>query len=97
VHIVPQDGARRRLFIAPAGLWITLEAGRIASADYDGMSGQVVLTLDPADAATSKARLLFETTTKDGKPYALGGATADRGGYAIPLSATTTRVTLTPR
>lgn len=97
VHIVPQDGARRRLFIAPAGLWITLEAGRIASADYDGMSGQVVLTLDPADPATSKARLLFETTTKDGKPYALGGATADRGGYAIPLSATTTRVTLTPR
>lgn len=96
VHIVPQDGARRRLFIAPAGLWITLEAGRIASADYDGTSGQVVLTLDPA-AATSKARLLFETTTKDGKPYALGGATADRGGYAIPLSATATRVTLTPR
>lgn len=97
VHIVPQDGARRRLFIAPAGLWITLEAGRIASADYDSASGQVVLTLDPADAATSKARLLFETTTKDGKPYALGGATADRGGYAIPLSATATRVTLTPR
>ena len=97
VHIVPQDGARRRLFIAPAGLWITLEAGRIASADYDGASGQVVLTLDPADAATSKARLLFETTTKGGKPYALGGATADRGGYAIPLSATATRVTLMPR
>ncbi|QGP80990.1 DUF5695 domain-containing protein [Sphingobium sp. CAP-1] len=97
VHIVPQDGARRRLFIAPAGLWITLEAGRIASADYDGASGQVVLTLDPADAATAKARLLFETTTKDGKPYAIAGATADRGGYAIPLGAATTRVTLTPR
>jgi hypothetical protein len=97
VHIIPQDGARRRLFIAPAGLWITLEAGRIASADYDAASGQVVLTLDPADAATAKARLLFETTTKDGKPYALGGGTADRGGYAIPLSTTATRITLTPR
>lgn len=97
VHVVPQDGARRRLFIAPAGLWITLEAGHIASADYDGASGQVVLTLDPADAATMKARLLFETTTKDGKPYAIDGGTADRGGYAIPLTASTTRVTLTPR
>lgn len=97
VHIIPQDGARRRLFIAPAGLWITLEAGRIASADYDAASGNVVLTLDPADAATAKARLLFETTTKDGKPYALGGGTADRGGYAIPLTTTATRITLTPR
>ncbi|MFC3443644.1 DUF5695 domain-containing protein [Sphingobium rhizovicinum] len=97
IHIVPQDGARRRLFIAPAGLWITLEAGRIASADYDAASGNVVLTLDPADAATSKARLLFETTTKDGKPYAFGGGTADRGGYAIPLTSTATRITLTPR
>lgn len=97
VHIVPQDGARRRLFIAPAGLWITLEAGRIASADYDAASGNVVLTLDPADAATSKARLLFETTTKDGKPYAIDGGTADRGGYAIPLTSGTTRITLTPR
>ncbi len=97
IHIVPQDGARRRLFIAPAGLWITLEAGRIASADYDAASGNVVLTLDPADAATAKARLLFETTTKDGKPYAFSGGTSDRGGYAIPLTSAATRITLTPR
>ncbi len=97
VHIVPQDGARRRLFIAPAGLWITLEAGRIASADYDSASGQVVLMLDPANAAATKARLLFETMTKDGKPYAISGGTADRGGYAIPLTVGVTRVTLTPR
>lgn len=97
IHIVPQDGARRRLFIAPAGLWITLEAGRIASADYDAASGQVVLTLDPAHATTAKARLLFETTTKDGKPYAIDGGAADRGGYAISLNASVTRVTLTPR
>ncbi|NWK94407.1 hypothetical protein DM806_01630 [Sphingobium lactosutens] len=97
IHIAPQDGARRRLFIAPAGLWITLEAGRIASADYDAASGNVVLTLDAADAATAEARLLFETTTKDGKPYAIDGGTADRGGYAIPLTTGATRITLTPR
>ncbi|PZU06216.1 MAG: hypothetical protein DI606_18400 [Sphingobium sp.] len=97
VHIVPQDGARRRLFIAPAGLWITLEAGRIASADYDSASGKVVLTLDPADAFTTKARLLFETTTSGGRAYTSSGGTADRGGYAIPLTANSTRITLTPR
>jgi hypothetical protein len=48
VTITPKDGARRRLFIAPAGLWITLEAGRIASARYTPSDGAITLTLDPA-------------------------------------------------
>lgn len=97
VKITPQDGARRRLFIAPAGLWITLEAGRIAGADYDSASGKVVLSLDPASATAPAARLLFETTTKEGRPYAIDGGSADRGGFAIPLGGGPTAVTLTPR
>ncbi|UIJ44667.1 DUF5695 domain-containing protein [Sphingomonas cannabina] len=97
VRIVPKDGARRRLFIAPAGLWITLQAGRIADATYDSASGKVTLTLDPATAIAPAARLLFETTTASGRPYALDGGTADRGGYAIPLGAAATTVTLAPR
>jgi hypothetical protein len=97
IRILPRDGARRRLFIAPAGLWITLEAGRIASADYDSASGKVVLTLDPADATSAAARLLYEITTKDGRPYAIEGGTADRGGYAIALGSGATTVTLSPR
>jgi hypothetical protein len=40
IGIVPRDGARRRLFIAPAGLWITLQEGRhIQRATYDTGSG----------------------------------------------------------
>lgn len=97
VHVEPKDGARRRLFIAPAGLWVTLEAGRIKSADYDARTGKVVLTLDPATAETPAARLLFETTTAGGKPYTADTGTADRGGYAIPLGTGSTTVTLSPR
>lgn len=97
VHVEPKDGARRRLFIAPAGLWITLEAGRIKSADYDARTGKVVLKLDPATAETPAARLLFETTTAGGKPYTADTGTADRGGYAIPLGTGATTVTLSPR
>ncbi|MPS68668.1 MULTISPECIES: DUF5695 domain-containing protein [Novosphingobium] len=97
VHVEPKDGARRRLFIAPAGLWVTLEAGRIKSADYDARTGKVVLTLDPATAETPAARLLFETTTAGGKPYTADTGTADRGGYAIPLGTGATTVTLSPR
>jgi hypothetical protein len=97
VRLTPKDGARRRLFVAPAGLWITLESGRIQSAQYDAKSGKVVLTLDPASTAAPTARLLFETTTSGGHPYATDAGTADRGGYAISLASGATTVTLSPR
>jgi len=97
VHIEPKDGARRRLFVAPAGLWITLESGRIKSADYDAKTGKVVLRLDPASATAPNARLLFETTTAGGKTYGTDTGTADRGGYAIALGTGETAVTLSPR
>ncbi|MCJ2185778.1 DUF5695 domain-containing protein [Novosphingobium beihaiensis] len=95
--VTPRDGARRRLFIAPAGLWITLEEGRIASAAYDAKSGKVTLTLDPATATAPQARLLFKTTTADGRAYETDTGTPDRGGYAIALGSGETTVTLSPR
>lgn len=97
VRFTPRDGARRRLFVAPAGLWITLEAGRIQGAEYDTKTGKVVLTLDPATAIAPTARMLFETTTSDGRPYETSTGKADRGGYAVPLGSGATTVTLSPR
>src|SRR3546814_10043040 len=49
ISITPRDSARARLFIAPAGQWITLEAGKIARATYTPAPGRIELTLDPAD------------------------------------------------
>src|SRR3546814_10660688 len=57
ISVSPRDGARARLFIAPAGQWITLEAGKIAHAAYAPATGAIELTLDPADAHTPAARL----------------------------------------
>lgn len=54
VHIEPRDSARTRLFIAPANLWITLVAGRIASADYSARGG-VTIRLAPADEHTRQS------------------------------------------
>jgi len=96
LRIRPRDGARRRLFIAPAGLWITLEAGRIASAAYDTRSGAVSLTLDPASADTATARLMLETTTPGGRRYTTTAGTPERSGRSIGLGAEPTNVTLVP-
>jgi hypothetical protein len=69
VTIVPRDGARSRLFIAPAGLWLTLDSGKIRSARFDPKTGRVNLTLDPADQFTPVARLRIERTLKSVRDY----------------------------
>ncbi|MFV0623676.1 DUF5695 domain-containing protein [Sphingomonas sp. ac-8] len=96
LHVEPKDSARTRLFVAPAGLWLTLEAGKIDAADYDPASGRVTLTLAGKDRFTPAARLVAETTVAGARPYALD-APVERGAYTIPLSGKATQVTLTPR
>jgi hypothetical protein len=81
VTITPRDGARRRLFIAPAGLWITLEAGHIASARYTLADGAITLTLDPATPGEQAARLFVESTAPGAAHYT---APARWSGAATP-------------
>ncbi|PSJ39436.1 DUF5695 domain-containing protein [Allosphingosinicella deserti] len=97
VRIAPKDGARSRLFVAPAGAWLTLEAGKISSATYAPATGTIELVLDPATATTPLARLRIETTTKDGRRYRPDRGTEEREAYSIGLTAAPTRLVLTPR
>ncbi|RKF18921.1 hypothetical protein D6851_14065 [Altericroceibacterium spongiae] len=97
IAVTPKDGARSRLFIAPAGLWVTLEAGKIASARYTPSTGTVTLTLDPATPHTPEARLHIEQTLADGAPYTLSGGQLERDAYTVSLSSQPTDITLTAR
>ncbi len=94
IVIVPQDGARSRLFVAPAGQWITLEAGRIARAVYSPARHQITLTLDAADAFTPAARLFVEGTVAGTSAMTPHEGVAERGGFTLPLADTATTVTL---
>src|SRR3546814_16798321 len=49
ISITPRDSARARLFIAPAGQWLTLEAGQIARATYTPAKRRNLQTLTPPD------------------------------------------------
>ncbi|MES2059138.1 MAG: DUF5695 domain-containing protein [Pseudomonadota bacterium] len=95
ITIAPKDGARTRLFVAPAGLWINLESGKIAAASYTPATGAITLTLDPADAATPAARLFIETTVSGARHYTADRGVEERGGRTIALSAQPISVTLT--
>lgn len=96
VRIAPKDGARTRLFVAPTGAWLTLEAGKIDAAEYRPATGELTLTLAARDAATSTARLIIETATAGKRPYRPVGAVPERGAYALPLADKPVTVVLKP-
>lgn len=96
VRIEPRDGARARLFVAPVGAWLTLEAGKIEAAEFKPATGELTLTLAARDATTSTARLIVEATTAGARPYRPSGAVLERGAYALPLSDKPTTVVLRP-
>ncbi|HEX8419013.1 MAG TPA: DUF5695 domain-containing protein [Sphingomonas sp.] len=97
VRIVPKDGARTRLFVAPAGLWITLAAGKIASAAYAPATGQLRLILDAGNAVTPTARVFVERTVGTGRAVTVPGALAERGGFTLPFGAEPREVVLNTR
>jgi len=86
VRVEPKDGARSRLFVAPTGAWLTLEAGKIDSAAYRPATGELSLTLAARTPTTSTARLIVETATAGKPAYRPVGARLERGAYAIPLA-----------
>ncbi|MBJ6122292.1 DUF5695 domain-containing protein [Sphingomonas mollis] len=96
IDIVPHDGARSRLFVAPAGQWITLAAGKIASARYLPATQRIELTLDPATTSTPVARLSVEAPA-GGVAWTPDRGTVERGATTIALGAAPTTITLAPR
>ena len=97
VHTTVLDSSRDRLFLAPLGLWITLDAGKIVSADYDTRKHTVTLRLAAASTYVPTARLrITETESKPGSPaWTIASHTAvDAGENVIPLSSGETTVTL---
>lgn len=96
IEIVPHDGARTRLFVAPAGQWITLAAGRIARARWYPATRRIELTLDPASATTPAAHLSVEAPA-GGAPYRVDRGTVERGFTTIALSGAPTTVVLAAR
>lgn len=97
VHTTVLDSSRDRLFLAPLGLWITLDAGKFVSADYDTHKHTVTLHLAPASTYVPTARMRITET--ESKPRTAAWTTTshsavDAGEDVIPLGNGETTVTL---
>jgi hypothetical protein len=95
VRVRPLDSGRSRLYVAPFGLWLTLDAGTFETLEISGDS--VSVTLSPATPSTPRARLRVE------QPAGISGAATfapveafpvQRGAFVIPLTAGAIQVVL---
>lgn len=98
VSVVPLDSFRMRVYVAPLGLWLTLDAGTFESVEINPATRVVRVGLSPATQYAPAARLRVEQPAK-----LTGGGTyrpatsleSERGAFVIPLKLATTWVELT--
>ena len=100
VTLSPLDSFRQRVYLAPVGLWLTLDSGRFDRVQLNPRTGAVRLVFAASDSFTHSARLLVE------QPAAIAGIgkyrtsrhfDTEHGALVIPLSPAETPVDLTFR
>lgn len=88
IQATPLDSFRKRIFIAPLGLWLTLDAGEFQLIDYDPARHSVRIHLVPANANVAIARLRVQKTDGEVSPGLIkieGNPKVERGAYIFPL------------
>jgi hypothetical protein len=96
VKLTPLDSARSRVYLAPAGLWLTLDAGSFETVEMNSKTGAVRLGLAPATPFTPAARLRMEQPAKmkAGLYRPAKALNSERDAWLVPLSETITWVDL---
>lgn len=97
VRVAPLDSSRTRVYLAPLGLWLTLDAGCFTSFELNIGSGSVRMGLAPANQFTSDARLRVEEPTKPrdaGRYHPVDALRSERAAFVVPLGAGTTWIEL---
>ena len=97
VSVTPLDSFQMRVYLAPRGLWLTLDAGRFAAVEINTKTGAVRLALTGATPETPQARLRIEQPAKiAGVGSYQPGAEfkQEREAFVIPLKPGTTQIEL---
>jgi hypothetical protein len=95
VRVEPLDAARSRVYLAPLGLWLTLDAGTFEGVALVG--DEVRVTLAPRSGSTPRALLRVE---QPGEVEGVGAyrpvdaLDSERGAWAVPLGEAASEVIL---
>jgi Family of unknown function (DUF5695) len=88
VTVTPRDSFRGRVYIAPFGLWLTLDAGNFERVEIDADSSKVRVKLDGSGEFTRQALLRIEQPARIrgvGSYQPALALKSERGGYVVPL------------
>jgi hypothetical protein len=88
VKVQPLDSFRMRVYIAPRGLWLTLDAGTFESVEVNTRTYAVRLAFSPASPFTPHARLRVEQPAKVegvGIHRPKEKLAVERGAFIVPL------------
>src|SRR6185436_12789428 len=64
VNVKPLDSRRKRVSVAPGGLWLTLDAGTFEEVAINTRTNVVRVSLSPANVFTPNARLRVQQPAK---------------------------------
>src|SRR5579864_2268870 len=98
VKVTPLDSFRIRVYVASAGLWLTLDAGQFQEIEVNSKSGAIRLGLSPSTEFLYSARLRIEQPAKvrgSANYQPEKSVLQERGAYVIPLGTGITWVDLT--
>ena len=88
VLVRPIDSARRRVYLAPFGLWLTLDAGTFEQVEFDANTSAVQVILAGADKFTPRAALRIEQPARIaelGRYHPSERFETRRGAWMVPL------------
>ncbi len=100
IKVEPRDSFRTRVYVAPRGLWLTLDAGTFESVEVSTRTHAVRVGLSPSTKYTPEAYLRVEQPAKVagvGTYHASGSLHVEREAYAVPLKSSTIWVELTDK
>jgi hypothetical protein len=100
IGVRPMDSLRRRVYIAPLGLYLTLDSGTFESVAISLVSREVRVTLGPAGPFTPAARVRIEQPAKVtgvGVYATTLTFASERGAVVVPLGPKSTVVELTQK
>ncbi|KAL0931124.1 uncharacterized protein CTRU02_213859 [Colletotrichum truncatum] len=99
VSVVTKDAVRRKVFIGPLGVYITVDAGIIREFSYDAGSRSISVTLSQLDNVPKAASaVIWVESTAGGGNFRVttSGINQARGGWQVPLSSASVVVQLGP-
>ncbi|KAF6821992.1 hypothetical protein CMUS01_11262 [Colletotrichum musicola] len=99
VTVAPRDAVRKRVFIGPLGVFVSVDAGVISQVSYVAASRSVSVTLGQLDGVPRAASaVLWIEAPAGGAGFRVttSGIAQVRGGWQVPLSSGSVTVQLGP-